>query len=240
MKLNPRLAVLIVIAELVALASAQCPPPSAPAASNHYFFYQLVLLNRPANAPQLDEDAAQKLQDSHMANIRRLAKEGKLLVAGPFLDDTPLRGFFVLKTESLKEAERWVKTDPAVKLNRLAPEIHTWIQPENAFSKPPESNPMENYAAVAYLQGDKFQAHNGGDEILQRHLDFLKRQRESGDLIVGGPFRDGAWAPSVELLIFATSPEAAAQIVARDPLVMAGEVKPEVHPWMSQKGVLRK
>jgi hypothetical protein len=45
------------------------------------------------------------------------------LLAGPFLDNTPLRPIFVLKTESPVEAERRTKTDPAVKANRLAPEI---------------------------------------------------------------------------------------------------------------------
>jgi hypothetical protein len=32
--------------------------------------------------------------------------------------------------------------------------------------------------------------------------------------------------------------EEAARIIAADPLVAAGELKPEVHPWMTQKGVL--
>ena len=38
----------------------------------------------------------------------------------------------------------------------------------------------------------------------------------------------------------AITQEEATQIISQDPFVLAGEVKPEVHPWQAQKGVLRK
>ncbi len=211
--------------------------PGAPDASEHYFFYQLVLLVRPANRPQLDQEAAQELQEAHMANIRKLAKEGKLVLAGPFLDDTPLRGIFVLKTQSAVEAKKWVFTDPSVRSNRLAPEIHTWIQTTSTFRTPPETTPMENYAVVMYVKGDKFHWPSGSDPTAQLHIEYIQAQRDSGKLAAGAPFRDGSGS-SAELLIFATSPEEASQIVAQDPWVQAGMVRPEVHPWMTQKGVL--
>ncbi len=241
MKPKKAFAILTTIAAWAAVAAAQSAPASAPAAPEHYFFYHLVLLRSPANAPPLEPDARQKLQESHLANIRRLAKEGKLVLAGPFLDDTPLRGIFVLKTQSMEEAKRWTLTDPAVQAGRLTPEFHIWIQPTSTFNTPPESNPMENYALVLYNKGDKFQPLNTPDirPVISRHLAFLKSQREGGKMVVGGPFKDGS-GDSLGLLIFATTPEEASQIVAQDPFVVAGEVKPEVHPWTTQKGVLPK
>ncbi len=167
----------------------------------------------------LDADAVQKLQEAHLANIRRLAKEGKLVLAGPFLDDTPLRGIFALKTESMDEARQWTLTDPAVQANRFAPEFHIWVQPTSKFSTPPESNPMEDYALVIYNKGEKFQPFNTPDirPVITRHLAFLKSQREGGKMAVGAPFKDGS-GDSLGLLIFATTPEEASQIVAQDPL----------------------
>jgi hypothetical protein len=68
---------------LLTVAVAQsCPKTAATAPQEHYFFYQLVLLRRPANAPELDTVALDKLQEEHLANIRKLAKEGKLVLAG--------------------------------------------------------------------------------------------------------------------------------------------------------------
>jgi uncharacterized protein YciI len=241
MKSKKTFVILTTVAALLTVAAAQSAPASAPAAPEHYFFYHLVLLRRPANAPQMDPDALKKLQQAHMDNIRRLAKEGKLVLAGPLLDDTPLRGIFVLNTNSMDEAKRWTLTDPAVQANRLAPEFHIWIQPTSTFSTPPESNPMENYALVLYKKGGKFQPLSAPEirPVITRHLAFLKSQRESGKMVVGGPFKDGT-GDSLGLLIFATTPEEASQIVSQDPFVQAGEVNPEVHPWMTQHGLLPK
>ncbi len=240
MKSKRRLGILTAIAVVVTAAAAQTAPETPPAATEHSFFYQLVLLRRPANAPQLDPEALLKLQEAHMANIRKLAKEGKLVLAGPFLDDTSLRGIFVFKTQSQPEAERWARTDPAIQANRLAPEFHIWIQPTSLFHTPPETNPMENYTLVLYNKGEKFHWPNGTDPVFEQHLAFIKSQRESGKLVASAPFRDGPREANFEMLIFAATPEEASDIVAQDPLVKADEAKPEVHPWMTQQGVLAK
>ena len=46
-----------------------------------------VMLVKGPNRTQ-DSATAAKIQEGHMANIGRLAKAGKILVAGPFMDDT--------------------------------------------------------------------------------------------------------------------------------------------------------
>lgn len=112
---------LIVIA---GLAFAQAP--TQPSANGTQYFF--VLLNRPANAPQLSKEASEGLQEEHMANIHKLAAEHKLVIAGLFLDDTALRGIFVFRAESAAQAQEWADSDPAVKAGRLSPEVHgPWL-----------------------------------------------------------------------------------------------------------------
>ena len=76
---------------------------------------------------------AEELMKGHMANMQRLAKEGKLVLAGPFLEQTgpgSLAGLFFLRAGSLAEAQELVDTDPAVQAGRFTREIVPWLGPK--------------------------------------------------------------------------------------------------------------
>jgi uncharacterized protein YciI len=71
----------------------------------------------------------QELQKAHIANIYRLAETKKLVMAGPFGDDSELSGVFVFRVGSLKEAEALAATDPMIKIDRLKIDLHPWQVP---------------------------------------------------------------------------------------------------------------
>ena len=96
-----------------------------------YFF---VMLTKGPNRSQ-DSTTAANLQKGHMDNMGKMAKEGKLLVAGPFGDDGDWRGIFILDCATKEEAEELIKADPAVKAGRLGYEIHPWWTMTNAVFK---------------------------------------------------------------------------------------------------------
>lgn len=87
--------------------------------------YVMALLKAGPNRSQDSTEAAQ-LQQAHMENIQRLADEGHLILAGPFLDSGELRGIYVFDVETVEEARELTLTDPAVEAGRLDMELHPW------------------------------------------------------------------------------------------------------------------
>lgn len=87
--------------------------------------YVMAFLKSGPNRDQSEEES-QELQAAHMENIGRLAEEGKLVLAGPFLDGGDLRGIYIFAVESVEEAEELTATDPAIQAGRLVMELHPW------------------------------------------------------------------------------------------------------------------
>ena len=61
-----------------------------------------------------------------MANITRLANEGVLVLACPFLDDGDLKGIYIFDVESVEEARKLTESDPAAQAGSLIMEMHPW------------------------------------------------------------------------------------------------------------------
>jgi len=228
-----RFALFLALLAPFSLATALAQDSSAPA--KQFFF---VLLKRPANAPQLAPEAGEKLQAEHMANIGKLADEKKLVAAGPFTDDTTLRGIFVMKAVSKQQAQEWADSDPAVKAGRLAAEVHgPWlIKPEaiRAASKPQS---MEQYTLALMTRTEKWDlGATAFQEARQAHLASLAKLSDAGTIAVTG--RIGEEGDLRGIIIFSVAAEQAAKLLEDDPMVKAGYLKPELHPWITAKGVL--
>jgi uncharacterized protein YciI len=93
--------------------------------------YHIFLLKQgPTWSPESTSEI-EKLQKAHLANYKRLAEMGKLVLTGPFLDsfatNGELRGMGVLKADTLEEAQELISTDPMVKVGRLVYELHPWM-----------------------------------------------------------------------------------------------------------------
>jgi uncharacterized protein len=71
-----------------------------------------------------DKAEMAKLQKAHMQNIERLAQEGKLAVAGPFMDDKGIEGIFIFNVKTVEEAKALTETDPCIKAGVFAMELH--------------------------------------------------------------------------------------------------------------------
>lgn len=87
--------------------------------------YVIAYLKKGSKRDHSPEEAA-RIQREHMENITKLAEEGKLILAGPFMDDGDIRGIFVFDVEDLDKAREWTATDPAIQAGRLEMELHPW------------------------------------------------------------------------------------------------------------------
>ena len=87
--------------------------------------YVLAFLKSGPNQSQ-DSITAVNLQKAHLKNIQRMADEGKLVVAGPFLDEGDVRGIYVFNVATVEEARALTETDPAIQAGRLVMELHPW------------------------------------------------------------------------------------------------------------------
>lgn len=90
--------------------------------------YVMAFLKRGPNRGQ-DSITAANLQKAHLENINRMAEAGKLVVAGPFMDDGDIRGIYIFNVATLEEARALTETDPAVQAGRLVMELHPWYGP---------------------------------------------------------------------------------------------------------------
>lgn len=88
--------------------------------------YVLAILKTGTNKTE-NKTIVDSLFKGHLANIGRLADEGKLVVAGPLKkNDKSYRGIFILNVKTIAEADSLLITDPAIKEKLLDAELYQW------------------------------------------------------------------------------------------------------------------
>jgi len=142
------------------------------------------------------------------------------------MDDTVLRGIFVLKADSSKQAQEWASEDPAIKAGRLAAEVHgPWRVPRDAFKPAAPGEGLEQYTFV-----------------LLRHAGESNRDGPTASLThnpqaaIAGPLDNDRDFYGV--IIYTVGTEESAKLVQEQPAVKAHQVLAESHPWITGKGVL--
>ncbi|MCC5936192.1 MAG: hypothetical protein JJU34_02815 [Lunatimonas sp.] len=88
--------------------------------------YTFVLLTTGEHTPE-DQAVVAAAFAGHMANINRLAQEGKLLVAGPFgPNGDAMRGIFIFDSADTDEVRTWLADDPAISEGLLKASLYPW------------------------------------------------------------------------------------------------------------------
>lgn len=150
-------------------------------AQNHTF----VFLNAKKDKAELPKEEVDKIMAGHMANIQRLAKEGKLIAAGPFDGGG---GIFIFNSTSIDQTREWLATDPGVQANRWNVEVFPFYIQAGSICAAKEPYEMVTYAFVRYVaQVTKFTAPTY-PEIFKRHDDYIRELAKTGNVLLAGNF----------------------------------------------------
>ena len=208
--------------------------------------YVMALLSRGPKWTAEPTPEAGRIQTAHLNHIRETARAGKLVLAGPFLDDAKIRGVFVFRT-SLDEAKALTEGDPAVKAGQLAMEIHPWWGPADLGAQyaamcekaAPDRLPMAQYQLAFLTRGPSWTAEVTPEvtRIQEGHMANINRLTKEGKLIAAGPFVDGGTLRGVFVFKVGSIDEAKT-LAKTDPAVKAGRLSLELHPWMVAEGLI--
>jgi len=103
----------------------------------------VVVLRRPANAPEMSEAELDDLQARHLAYRAELRRRGTLVVNGPFVDqsDESYRGMSVFACDAA-EAARLSDGDPSVLAGRLTYDVMGWWVAAGSLAFPQADHPV--------------------------------------------------------------------------------------------------
>ena len=227
------IALVVIILVLTSFSIAQEP-------QHKLVKFQMAIMKKGPEWVSTKEPERKQIRQQHLANVLSLLDSGKAVITGPFDDDTDLAGIFILRASSTAEAKSWVDADPAVKAGLMVPEMHPWWS-EDVFKKansPLKLNPV--YFAFLKRGPNRKEGDDKNPEIqeLQKaHIANIQRLAAMKKLLVAGPFGDNGDLRGI-FVFRVGSLEEAQSLCATDPMVKAGRLVVELHPWQIPEGVL--
>jgi uncharacterized protein YciI len=191
------------------------------------FPYVFVFLNSKSDKKELPKEEVEELMKGHLANIERLAREGKLLAAGPFEGGG---GIFIFNSSSVEEVREWLSTDPGIQAERWRVETLPYDPRIGSVCTVDESAEMVTYQFIRFTSViTKFSVHHAA-ESFKKHEDFVKQLAKTGNVITEGFFanQDGG------ILIMKGDVES--QLIDTDPAVEDGLLVTEYKRLWIAKG----
>ena len=183
-------------------------------------------------------ESLEKLQAAHLANLKKLGDEGKLLLAGPFLNGGAMRGICIFNTSSEKEAQSWMAKDAFVGKGYLKLKTYPFLANLDAFATPKEQLDLKNYCLVLVEKapGARRASAEKWAQLQEEYVANVKEMAKDKILVLDGPVmttRDRLRG----LLIFQSMSETEINsYLMRDSNFRDGYLVAKVYKWMTSKG----
>ena len=123
--------------------------PRDPNIPDEFEVYTVVVLRRPADAPDMSDEELDELQARHLAYRAELWRQGRLVVNGPCGEqsDPAYRGMSIFACD-LAEAGRLSDGDPSVVAGRLTYDVMEWWVRAGALAFPMADGPVGDRRAM--------------------------------------------------------------------------------------------
>jgi uncharacterized protein YciI len=117
--------------------------PRDPNIPDAFDVFTLVVLRRPADAPEMSDEELDTLQDRHLSYRAKLRDQGLTVANGPFLgqSDEAYRGMSIFACDPA-EAARLSDGDPSVIAGRLAYDVMEWWVAADTLGFPAAAGPV--------------------------------------------------------------------------------------------------
>jgi uncharacterized protein YciI len=190
------------------------------------FFYKRT------DIAELPEAEVKEIMGKHLANIQRLTKEGKLILAGPFDGGG---GIFIFKAKSAEQVKEWLQPDLGVKANRWRLEILPYYPHVGGACAVTEPYEMTSYHFIRYIPNiAKFNIQDA-PRIFKKHDDYLKEIIKTGNVITEATFGDDEGG----ILVMKGDLDKA--VIETDPAVREGLLQVEFQKlWIAKGGLCEK
>ena len=189
--------------------------------------YVFVFLHTRSDKAELPKEEVDKIMAGHMANINKMAKEGKLQAAGPFEGGG---GIFIFNSSSKENVNEWLKADPGIQANQWNVEMLLYTPRWGSVCAVKEPYEMTMYSFVRYIPNiAKFNVQEA-PEIFGKHDDYLKEIKKTGNVIAEGTFGENEGG------IMIMKGKVQSEVIENDPAVREGLLELTIKDLYVAKG----
>lgn len=149
--------------------------------------YTIVFLNKNPEAKTLTQEESSKIMEGHMANINAMAKDGRLIAAGPFEGGG---GLFIMNTSSKEDINKWLEPDPGVQAKRWKIEMLPYKPQYGGVCLVNEPYEMTMYSFARYDAVVSKSTAATFPQIIKQHNEYVKELTKTGNLITSAIFGD--------------------------------------------------
>jgi uncharacterized protein YciI len=189
--------------------------------------YTVVFLQKNPQAPELSKEESKKIMDGHMANIEAMARDKRLLAAGPFEGGG---GLFVMNTTSTEEINKWLANDPGVQAHRWNLEMLPYSPRYGGVCAVQAPYQMVMYSFIRFDAVVSKYTAGTYPQIISKHNEYLKKLAATGNVVTEAIFgeHDGG--------ILVMKGDVTKDIFESDPAVQDGLVELTIKQLYIAKG----